>query len=112
MRKIALEKVLEEIRFGVAGDDTLLTDIWIKGGGDWLSFVANEIENINEGMEYTLIAKAFGESDGSVTEGTEVYMASTPLLSGNLLIEIKIPDPYIDSQGWAVKDEEVVYFLC
>ena len=114
VEKVRLEEVynfLKGIRFEVAGYSAQLEGVRIKGG-DWLSFFIHNTKEIKEGMEYTLIAKSLVEGNGYSVEGTEVYMASTPLKSGNVLIEVKVLYPYTDSQGWAVKDEEEFAFIC
>ena len=112
--KTSLEEVysfLKGVTFYVAGYNAQLEGVWVKEG-DWLSFFIRNFHSIKEGMEYTLIAEALYEGNGYTAEGTEVYMASTPLRSGNLLIEVKILDPYRDGQGWAVHREEEFAFLC
>lgn len=114
MKKVKLEEVynfLKGIRFAVDGYNAHLEGVWIKEG-DWLSFFIKNVKEIKEGMEYTLIAKGLVEGNGYTAEATEVYMASTPLKSGNLLIEVKILDPYRDEDGWAVHDTEEFAFLC
>ena len=113
-RKIRLEEVynfLKGVTFYVAGYNAQLTGVNIKEG-DWLSFFIRNFHSIKEGMEYTLIAEALYEGNGYTAEGTEVYMASTPLRSGNLLIEVKILDPYVDRDGWVVTRTEEFAFLC
>lgn len=110
--KANLEEVysfLKGIRFMVMGYNAHLVDVWIKDG-DWLSFFIHNIKNIKEGMEYTLIAESVFDSGGYTAEGTEVYMASTPLKSGNLLIEVKILDPVDD--GWIYHNIAEFAFLC
>lgn len=114
MRKTNIEEVynfLKGIKFTVAGYNAQLTGTWVKEG-DWLSFFIQNIKAIKEGMEYTLIAQALVESGGYTSAGTEVYMASTPLKSGNLLIEVKILEPYRDEDGWAVHDTKEFIFIC
>ena len=113
-RRVKLEEVysfLKDIRFIVAGYSAQLKGVSVKEG-DWLSFFIGNIKAIKEGMEYTLIARALVESGGYTSAGTEVYMASTPLKSGNLLVEVKIVDPFVDRNGWVDSDTEEFAFLC
>ena len=113
-RKVRLEEVysfLKGIRFEAAGYNAQLKGVSIKGG-DWLSFFIRNFHSIKEGMEYTLVAKALYEGNGYTAEGTEVYMASTPLKSGNLLIEIKVINPDTDDQNWVITRTEEFAFLC
>lgn len=114
MEKTSLEEVynfLKNIHFSSVGFSAQLEEVWVKEG-DWFSFFIQNIQAIKEGMEYTIIAQSIVESGGYSSAGTEVYMASTPLKSGNLLIEIKLLHPYRDHDGWAVHDVEEFAFLC
>ena len=114
MRKVKLEEVysfLKGIRFIAEGYNAQLKGIWIEEG-DWLSFFIGNIKAIKEGMKYTLIAQSLVESGGYTSAGTEVYMASTPLKSGNILVEVKILNPYVDRNGWVDSDTEEFAFLC
>ncbi len=111
--KVKLEEVysfLKEISYEVAGYSAQLEGVWIKEG-DWLSFFVRNIKSIKEGMEYTLVAQAIVDGNGYSAEGTEVYMASTPLKSGKM-IEIKVISPYVNDQEWVDKREEEFAFLC
>ena len=114
MKKTSLEEVynfIKNIWYHVEGYSVTLDGVWFKEG-DLLSFFISDIKAIKEGIEYTLIAKSIVESGGYSSAGTEVYMASTPLKSGNLLIEVKILDPYIDQSGWVSHSTEEFAFLC
>ena len=114
MKKMKLEEVynfLKGIKFTAAGYSAQLKGVWVKEG-DWLSFFIKNMKDIKEGMGYTLIAQAIVEGGGYTAEGAEVYMASTPLKSGNLLIEVKISDPYIDDQEWVARKQKEFCFLC